>query len=66
MSVSVRLLLRDINDDMVAAWRDPQAFGGDKYKEAVQVSDSMHGRNRSCLPSVHIICESTDKLWGYF
>lgn len=33
----IRLLLRDINADMVSAWSDPRAFGGDKYKEFVQV-----------------------------
>lgn len=41
---SIRILLRDINSDLVAAWNDPQAFGADKYKEDVQVS------------SRHVIC----------
>ena len=36
--VSIRVLLRDNNSDLVAAWKDPQAFGADKYKEFVQVS----------------------------
>ena len=38
MAGKVRVLLRDINSDLVAAWNDPQAFGADKYKEDVQVS----------------------------
>ena len=33
----IRLLLRDINADMVSAWSDLLAFGADKYKEFVQV-----------------------------
>lgn len=35
---SIRILLRDINSDMVEAWNDPQAFGADKYKKDVEVS----------------------------
>ena len=38
MAGKIRVLLRDINSDLVAAWNDPQAFGEDKYKEDVQVS----------------------------
>ena len=36
--VTLQLVLRDINHDMVKAWNDPQAFGGDDYKDCVQVS----------------------------
>ena len=48
---SIRVLLRDNNSDLVAAWKDPQAFGADKYKEDVQVSR-------------HIICQGySDVEW---
>ena len=32
-----KVLLRDLNPDMVAAWQDPQAFGDDKFTNLVEV-----------------------------
>lgn len=32
-----KVLLRDVNPDMVAAWQDPEAFG-DKFTDLVEVS----------------------------
>ena len=32
-----KVLLRDLNPDMVAAWQDPEAFGDGKYTDLVEV-----------------------------
>ena len=32
-----KVLLRDHNPDMVAAWQDPEAFGDGKYTDLVEV-----------------------------
>lgn len=33
-----KVLLRDVNPSMVAAWQDAKAFGGDKYNGLVEVA----------------------------
>ena len=43
-----KVLLRDINSDMVAAWEDGEAFGEEKYRELVEVSET---RERNSLAS---------------
>lgn len=32
-----KVLLRDVNPDMVAAWQDSEAFGEDKFTDLVEV-----------------------------
>ena len=51
----IQVLLRDISDDMVQAWSDPQAFGGDGYKDFVQVCYIVTYKYE--LPGYH--CTST-------
>ncbi len=38
--VDIKLYLRDINEAMVAAWEDKEAFGTDAFKDLVQVTHS--------------------------
>jgi hypothetical protein len=33
-----KVILRDFNPDMVAAWQDPKAFGDSKFTELVEIS----------------------------
>lgn len=35
--LGVKYYLRDINKDMVSAWEDKDAFGGDRFKDVVEV-----------------------------
>ena len=51
--VTLQLVLRDINHDMVKAWNDPQAFGGDDCKDYVQVwyKNNLHNLFRGSLHS---------------
>lgn len=41
-----KVLFRDINPAMTAAWEDREAFGEEKYRELVEVSET---RGRSSL-----------------
>ena len=36
-----KIILRDFNPDMVAAWQDPKAFGDTKFTELVEVRYPM-------------------------
>lgn len=35
-----KVVLRDVNPDMVAAWQDSEAFGEDKFTDLVEVRSS--------------------------
>ena len=35
-----KVLLRDVNPDMVAAWQDSEGFGEDKFTDLVEVRPS--------------------------
>lgn len=51
-----KVLLRDINSDMVAAWQDPEVFGEDKFTDLVEVR--VHELKRSILSLPHKIQSS--------
>ena len=62
--VTLQLVLRDINHDMVKAWNDPQAFGGDDYKDCVQVCYKTTATPQF-LERFIVHTFLIDKLWGH-
>ena len=55
-----KVLLRDINSDLVAAWKDAEVFGEEKYGELVEVSEAAF-----CAPQLDVLntsCSSTGRV----
>ena len=46
-----KVLLRDINSDLVAAWKDAEVFGEEKYGELVEVSEAI----AFCAPQFDVL-----------
>ena len=51
-----KILLRDLNPDMVAAWKDPEAFGDDKFTDLVEVRCVTYSSQLKAALALQISC----------